>query len=176
MSLPTLLMPAVTERLLLLANHVLWAEPAAVERLRAHAGRRVQLAWQVEPGPWPSPPAPCLRVTAAGLFELVERDELEAGADLHLRIALAAPHRQLLQWLGGERPAVSVEGDAQLAADLAWLGQNLRWDLARDLAPLIGPGPAHELVRLGGEVAAGLRTLLQAAAGDRPSATPAASR
>lgn len=175
MSLPTLLMPAVTERLLLLANHVLWAEPAAVERLRAQAGRRVQLEWQIEPGPWPSPPAPCLRVTAAGLFELVER-EAAAGADLRLRIALAAPHRQLLQWLAGEPPAVTVEGDAQLAADLAWLGQNLRWDLARDLAPLIGPGPAHELVRLGGEVAAGLRTLLQAAAGGRPSATPAASR
>ncbi len=157
-ALATSLMPAALERLVLLVNHVLWAEPAAVERLRGHAGRRMRIEWQVEPGPWPAPPAVGLLVTAAGLFELVEAHP--DAPDLRLRIALAAPHRQALQWLAGAPPEVAVEGDAQFAADLAWLGQNLRWDVAHDLERLLGPAPAQAIARLG----EALRALLPTAA------------
>lgn len=152
-------MPAALERLVLLGNHVLWAEPAAVERLRGHAGRQMCIEWQIEPGPWPAPPAVGLRVTAAGLLELVEPCA-DAAPDLRLRIALAPPHRQALQWLAGTPPEVAVEGDAQFAADLAWLGRNLRWDVAHDLERVLGPAPAQAIARLG----EALRALLPTAA------------
>ena len=37
----------------------------------------------------------------------------------------------------GEKPAVTIDGDVQLAAELAWLSDNLRWDVEEDLARLI---------------------------------------
>ena len=49
----TLLLPALTERALLVLNHVLAAEPAATERLRPHTGSVLRLEWQVPAGPWP---------------------------------------------------------------------------------------------------------------------------
>lgn len=158
----TSLMPVALERLVLLGNHVLRSEPAAVERMRAHAGRRMRLVWQVEPGPWPTPPAVGLAVTPAGLFELAE--EGEVAPDLTLRIALAAPHQQAWQWLMGAGPEVAVEGDAQLAADLAWLGQHLRWDVAHDLEKWLGPVPAQAISQVGMSLGASLRAFLQTVA------------
>jgi ubiquinone biosynthesis protein UbiJ len=187
-SLPSLLLPAVLDRLVLLLNHVLAAEPAAVSRLKRHAGRSIALEWQVEPGPWPVPPALSLRITRAGLLERTEvqpgtgdsptaspsapEPAADASPDLRLRVELPAPHRLAARWLSGQRPAVSVEGDALLAADLAWLGENLRWDLGADLARIVGAGPAHELMRLAGAVGDALRRMLGAV---RPAAgSPAA--
>lgn len=37
-----------------------------------------------------------------------------------------------------DKPAVSIEGDVQLAAEVAWLVDNLRWDVEEDLSRLIG--------------------------------------
>ena len=149
-------------------NHVLQAEPAAVARLARHAGRSVLLDWAVEPGPWPRPPALRLRVTAAGLFEAcgpVAAGEAQTPADLSVRIELPAPHRLAAQWLEGRRPAVVVEGDAQLAADVAWLGDNLRWDVAQDLSRIVGAGPAHQIVRAAQSLATGLRDLARRSSG-----------
>jgi len=64
-----LLLPAATERFILLANHVLSSAPAATERLNAHVGRRLRIEvenWRV---PLPPPPPLTLRITPAGLFE-----------------------------------------------------------------------------------------------------------
>jgi len=52
---------------------------------------------------------------------------------------------------------------------------NLRWDVEDDLARFIGDGPAHELARIGGALAAGLREAVGMLAGlvgrvDRPGA------
>ena len=177
--LPSLLLPAVLDRLLLLLNHVLASEPAASSRLVRHAGRSIALEWQVEPGPWPVPPALSLRITRAGLFERHEAGADSEGSpaapaspsdpapDLRLRVELPAPHRLAALWLSGQRPAVSVEGNALLAADLAWLGENLRWDLGADLARVVGAGPAHELMRLAGALGDALRRML---GGLRPAA------
>ncbi len=162
-------MPALTARLLLTANHVLLAEPAAVERLRAHRGRSLRLDWDAEPGPWPSPPPLHLRVSPAGLLEPAD-DAPPADAELRVRIALPAPARLVGQWLAGERPAVTVDGDAQFAADIAWLGENLRWDVAHDLDRLIGPAASHGLARVLGGVGAALAGLARRAGG-RPNAS-----
>jgi ubiquinone biosynthesis protein UbiJ len=166
--LAAVFVPALQARLLLVLNHVVQAEPVAVARLTRHAGRSVALDWNVEPGPWPRPPALRLRVTAAGLFEScgpVAAGEAQDPADLSVRIELPAPHRLAAQWLEGRRPAVAVEGDAQLAADVAWLGDNLRWDVAQDLSRIVGAGPAHQIVRAAQSFAAALRDLARRSSG-----------
>jgi len=61
---------------------------------------------------------------------------------------------------------VDIDGDAQLAADVNWLLQNLRWDVAADLERTFGPSIAYPLHRLGSALAKALRTAL-AGAGNR---------
>ena len=175
----TLLLPALSERALLLLNHVLLAEPAAGARLRPHAGRHIAVRWLAAAGPWPTPPELLLRVTPAGLFEQADAAGAAAPADLRVSVELPAPHRLLSQWLTGERPRLTVEGDAQFAADIAWLSDNLSWDLEHDLARLVGDAAAHQLVGLGASLREALRGLAQRAAdawAQRPGARSAASQ
>jgi ubiquinone biosynthesis protein UbiJ len=40
---------------------------------------------------------------------------------------------------------VRVEGDVQLAAEVNWLTDHVRWDVEEDLARLMGDAPAHAL-------------------------------
>lgn len=175
-------MPAVLDRALLWLNHVLAAEPAATARLAAHAGRRVTVQWQGPAGPWPLPPDLTLRITPAGLCESAEAesDSISASATgLRVTVVLPAPHELPALWLAGKRPPVNVEGDAQFAADVAWLAENLRWDLEHDLARFVGDAAAHEFVRFG----MGLRDALRGATrgmtdiwSQRPGARAATSR
>jgi ubiquinone biosynthesis protein UbiJ len=55
---------------------------------------------------------------------------------------------------------VQIEGDVQLAAELAWLSDNLRWDFEEDLARLLGDIPAHALADAGRKLVAALRPWL----------------
>lgn len=157
----SLLVPVVLQRLTLLVNHVLAAEPAAVQRLIAHVGKRVQVELTDWPAPLPAPPAVLFLVTPAGLLEWCGEESADvapaAPAELLLRIAAANPALLLLRLAVGERPEVAVQGEAQFAADVHWLADNLRWDLEGDLARLLGPLPARQLARLGAALAAGLR-------------------
>lgn len=173
----TLLLPALTERALLVLNHVLAAETAATERLRPHAGSVLRLEWQVPAGPWPRPPEIALRITPAGLFESVEPSADDATA-LRVSVDLPTPPRALGLWLAGERPALAIDGDVRLAADVAWLAEHLRWDVEHDLARLLGDGPAHQLVRLAAGLRDGLRAATRdaAAAWGRPGGGSTASR
>ena len=67
--LNTLLGNATLERVTLLVNHVLASEPTASQRLRAHAGRCMQLHFDGWPTVLPPLPAAAFRVTPAGLLE-----------------------------------------------------------------------------------------------------------
>jgi ubiquinone biosynthesis protein UbiJ len=175
-----MLQPAVLDRTVLWLNHLLSAEPAATQRLMAHAGRSVRIDWQPPAGPWPVPAPVLLRITPAGLCERVEDGLEEPGLEgLKVSVALPAPHELPALWLAGRRPSLGVEGDAQFAADVGWLADNLRWDVEHDLARLVGAAPARELVRLAG----GLREALRGVAREltetwsrRPRARAAASR
>jgi ubiquinone biosynthesis protein UbiJ len=162
-TLNSVLAPAVMERLTLVINHVLGAEPAARERLRPHAGRTLALV----PGGWPSllpaPPSCVFRVTPAGLLEWAGATEPGPVADLALRVDASNPAALLSRALLGQMPAVAVEGDAQLAGDVNWLMQNLRWDVAADLDRLFGPLVAQQLHGLGAALAAALRRALAGA-------------
>jgi ubiquinone biosynthesis protein UbiJ len=152
---------AVMQRLALLANHVLAAEPAATERLRPHAGRHLRLEATNWPSLLPALPALAFDITPAGLLEWrgdsAEAAEALPPADLHIAVDASNPALALLQGLAGQKPNIDITGDAQLAADVSWLIDNLRWDIADDLSRLVGHTPARELARLGGWVATGLR-------------------
>ena len=157
-SVPLLVLPALQARLVLLVNHVLSREPAAMQRLRPHAGRRVRIEAEGAP-PWlPALPAGLVLVTPAGLFELDEG--ATAVPDLQLRLILPDPREALAVLAGGLPPRVQIEGDAGLAADIHWLVDNLRWDVEADLADAVGPAMAHRVVAAGRAVAAALRSLV----------------
>jgi ubiquinone biosynthesis protein UbiJ len=147
---------AVMERATLLVNHVLAAEPVAMQRMLPHAGRSIALHFSG----WPSvlPPLPVTRftVTPAGLVEWTGIDP-GSPADLSVDIDASNPARAALQALTGERPRIEVTGDAALAGDVNWLFDNLRWDMQDDLAKIVGAGPARELARLGSGIAAAMR-------------------
>ena len=164
----SLVVPAVLQRLTLLVNHLLSAEPVAIERLLPHAGKRLCIELVDWPPLLPAPPVVVFEVTPAGLLEWCGELDLTVArpAELQLRIAAANPALLMVRLAAGERPAVDVQGDALFAADVHWLADNLRWDLEADLARVIGPLPAHQLAAVGGALAAGLRRW------DQPNATP----
>ena len=155
-ALTSSLQAALAERLTLLLNHVLAAEPVAIERLRAHSGRSLQLQLDGWPALLPALPELAFRVTPAGLLEWCGLEPLPSF-DLVLRLDASNPALALAQWAAGERPRVDVQGDAAFAADLSWLMDNLRWDVQDDLARLVGEAPAHEIARVGRLLAGGLR-------------------
>jgi ubiquinone biosynthesis protein UbiJ len=126
---------SVMERAVLLLNHVIAAEPQAMDRLRAHAGRTLRIELEGWPSLLPAPSPIALRITAPGLVEW---------------LAFA-------RFVVGERPELRVEGDAAFAADVDWLIENLRWDVEDDLARLVGDAPAREIGRFGQSVAKAIR-------------------
>jgi ubiquinone biosynthesis accessory factor UbiJ len=147
-SVRELVLPAAQARLLLLVNHVVAREPAAVQRLKAHAGRRLAVALVDQPGWLPQLPPMRVTVTPAGLFDgdaEPSRDE----PDLTLRMSMPAPPQLLAALSGGPLPAVHIEGAAAVAADMHWLADNLRWDIEADLAQVVGATPARLAMSVG---------------------------
>jgi ubiquinone biosynthesis accessory factor UbiJ len=82
-----------------------------------------------------------------------------------VRVDASNPMLLMARAMAGDKPSVEIDGDAQLAADVNWLLQNLRWDVAADLDRLFGPTVAYPLHRLGSALARGLRAALQSASG-----------
>jgi ubiquinone biosynthesis protein UbiJ len=154
--LQALLVPAVFERLVLVVNHVVGAEPVALARLVPHRGRAIALELQQWPAWLPSPPQLKLRITPAGLFEWCGLDDT-APPDLSVQVQAAQPAMLFARALWGEAPPLQVSGHAALATDIQWLVDNLRWDVEDDLARIVGAGPARELSKLARAVAAAVR-------------------
>ncbi len=147
--LAPLLQPAVGEvrhRLVLLLNHVLGQEPEAMARLARQRGRVVELSWRE----WRLR----LQASAVGLLE-----QAPEGAAAHLTLTIAEDSPWVLAQvaLRGDKPPVRIAGDVQLAAEVNWLVDHVRWDLEEDLARLLGDAPAHALVQGGRQAAAALR-------------------
>jgi ubiquinone biosynthesis accessory factor UbiJ len=170
-ALNTLLAPALMERLTLVINHVLSSESVATDRLKAHAGRCVELQLGGWPSLLPPPPVLAFRISPAGLLEW-DGPERRGAADLTLRVDTSNPVQMMSRVLSGELPAVDIDGDALLAGDVNWLLQNLRWDVGADLERLFGPLAGAQLHRLGSALAAGLRTALQGAGDLRERVRP----
>ncbi len=159
-SLQAVLAPALAERLTLVINHVLSAETVATQRLQAHAGRTLSLTLNQWPALLPPPPALAWRITPAGLLEWCGA-EGAPQPDLHVQIDASNPALLVARAVAGTPPAVQIDGGAQLAGDVNWLLQNLRWDVVADLERLFGAGPALTLHRIGSTLAAALRTGLK---------------
>ena len=155
-TLAGLLTPALVERLTLLVNHVLSAEPVATEKLRPHAARVIELRVTAWPSLLPTPPALAWRITPAGLLEACGTDTAPVP-DLTVLLDAANPAALLARLAAGETPPVQVQGDAALAGDINWLTQNLRWDVAADLERVFGPTVAQPLHQAGKALAKGLR-------------------
>ena len=143
---PVWLESEIKQRVLLFLNHVLLQESSALDRLRRQQGRQVQWRWRDLD----------LRVTItpAGLLE---RGDATATPDLVLILNETSPVEVARTVLQGQRPALRIEGDVQLAADINWLVDHVRWDPEEDLARLIGDVPAHRIATAGRRTAEALR-------------------
>ncbi len=122
-------------RLLLLLNHVLQQEPQAMERLRRQQGKTVQAQW----GPF----AFKVQATPAGLLALAAA---EGAPDLRIHLTEQSPLALAQSALSGAKPALEIQGDVQLAAEVAWLFDHVRWDAEEDLSRLLGDAAAHRLL------------------------------
>ena len=160
-TLQALVAPAALQRLTLVLNHVLASEPVAAARLKNHAGRCIGLQLQG----WPSllPPAPPMHfcITRAGLLEWQE-SPVPVEPDLRVDVDASNPAALALRVLTGGRPTIAIQGDAAFAADVNWLADNLRWDVAADLERLFGPMAAQQLSQAGRALAGALKQLVQA--------------
>ena len=77
---------SVMERVVLLVNHVVAAEPLAMERLRGHAGKTIRIEFEGWPAMLPALAPFAFRITPPGLVEWLE----EAGPMTPaLRVAVA---------------------------------------------------------------------------------------
>ena len=138
---PSWVVDEIQNRVVLLINHVLSQEPQAQERLRRQQGKTARLVW----GRFDI----ALMATPAGLLERPLGAVGRAGhaSDLTVTLTQTRLPDVLQTVIKGDKPAVNIEGDVQLAAEVAWLVDNLRWDMEDDLARLVGDVPAATLVR-----------------------------
>ena len=146
----------VQHRAVLFLNHVLQQEPEAQQRLARQKGRVVQFEWRFV--------TMRLVATPAGLLDLAPEG---AVPELTLLVTDTSPFDLARATLRGEKPAVRIVGDVQLAAEVNWLVDHVRWDVEDDLARVIGDVPAHTLANGARRVTAALR---QFAAG-KPGST-----
>lgn len=161
------------QRVVLFLNHVLMQEPAARDRLQRQQGRQVQLCWRDQ--------VFCCAFTPAGLLEFVALPDAASSTgteaapvnpkapDLVLRVNEPSPFEIARTVLQGDKPAIRIEGDVQLAAEVNWLIDHVRWDPEEDLARVIGDAPAHTLAQTGRRVVAALRQFVQQRAAQKAS-------
>ena len=124
----------IRRRLVLLLNHVLMQEKEATSRLARQKGRVALMKWRFI--------AVKFVVTPAGLLDLADE---AAPPDLTLVLTQDSPLAIAQAVLQGEKPAVRIEGDVQMAAEVNWLVDHVRWDIEEDLSRLVGDVPAHAL-------------------------------
>jgi ubiquinone biosynthesis protein UbiJ len=103
--------------------------------LARQKGQRIELVWdriQLQ-----------LTPTPAGLLERGRFD----GFDLRLSVTEESPVSLASALARGDKPKVRIEGDVQLAAEVNWLIDHVRWDAEEDLARLVGDAAAHTLAQ-----------------------------
>jgi ubiquinone biosynthesis accessory factor UbiJ len=150
---PAWLRIELENRLVLCLNHVLMQESQATERLRRQSGKTLRVQWDR---------FECaLQATPAGLLA---RSEATSAPDLRLSVQEPSPVALVQKVLQGDKPQVDIQGDVQLAAEVAWLVDNVRWDVEEDLSRILGDAAAHTLVKAMKTAAQGLRAFLQKAA------------
>ena len=160
---PQWLVHEVQQRLVLFLNHVLMQEKEAMDRLVRQKGRVARVQWRVY--------SLALVITPAGLFNLAPES---AVPDLQLHVTETSPFTLAQGALRGDKPAIRIEGDVQLAAEINWLVDHVRWDVEEDLARVIGDAPAHTVAQVASRAAQALRQFVGArmAAGGAAASAP----
>ena len=80
--------------------------------------------------------------------------------ELTLTIEQTSPLKLARDRLRGEKSDIQITGDVQLAAEVNWLVDHLRWDAEDDLARLVGDVPAHAIGSTARKVAEMLRQFI----------------
>ena len=165
---PQWLVHEAQQRMVLFLNHVLMQEKEAMDRLVRQKGRTARVQWRAY--------SLALVITPAGLFNLAPDT---AVPDLQLDVTETSPFTLARGVLRGDKPAIRIVGDVQLAADINWLVDHVRWDVEEDLARVIGDAPAHTVAQVAGRAAqalqqfVGTRMAPSADAGATPAPAPA---
>lgn len=133
---PEWVVDELQNRLVLFLNHVLMQESAAQDRLRRQKGKPVRVQW----GDFHLTLAP----TAAGLLE---RCAPGVKPELSVTLTQTSPLELAQSVLAGQKPGVDIQGDVQLAAEVAWLVDNVRWDVEEDLSRVVGDATANTIAR-----------------------------
>ncbi len=148
---PQWLVHEVQHRVVLFLNHVLMQEREAMDRLVRQRGRTARVQWRAY--------SMALQITPAGLLDLASQG---GTPDLLLEITDTSPLALAQTALRGEKPAIRIEGDVQLAAEIHWLVDHVRWDVEEDLARVIGDAPAHAVGSVARRAADALRRFVGA--------------
>ncbi|MEJ1128855.1 hypothetical protein V9L20_14830 [Variovorax sp. CCNWLW225] len=136
----------IQHRAVLFLNHVLQQEPEAQQRLLRQQGRVVRFQWRFVTMELVATPAGLLDLAPPGLVP-----------ELTLTVTDESPLDLARATLRGDKPSVQIIGDVQLAAEVNWLVDHVRWDVEDDLARLIGDVPAHTIANGARKVAGALR-------------------
>jgi ubiquinone biosynthesis protein UbiJ len=131
---PDWVVDELQNRVVLFLNHVLMQEPQAQERLKRQKGKPVKLQW--------GDVHLTLAATPAGLLE---RPTGAAPPELTVTLTQTSPFAVAQSVIAGDKPGVDIQGDVQLAAEVAWLVDNVRWDVEEDLSRVVGDATAHIL-------------------------------
>ncbi len=133
-------------RLVLFINHVLMQEKEAQARLARQSGSIISLRWRTL----------SMRVAAtpAGLLECLSP---HGPSDLSLAVTEESPTALLQAMAVGAKSSIKIEGDVQLAAEVNWLADHVRWDVEEDLSRMIGDAPAHAIAGIARQVSGALR-------------------
>lgn len=159
---PSWLVHETQQRIVLFLNHVLMQEREAMERLVRQKGRVARVQWRNF--------NMALVVTPAGLLNLAAEG---AQPDLQLEITDSNPLALAQMALRGDKPALRIQGDVQLAADINWLVDNVQWDVEEDMSRIIGDVPAHTLANLGRRIAGAVRQFVGGRMGQGAAASGA---
>lgn len=117
-----------------LINHILRATPRAMTRLQRFSGKTMAF----KSGPFHL----CLAVLASGEVDAASQESIPD-------VTVTAPPILLPRLAAREEAAFKqavFEGDAEFAAEIAFLARNLEWDVEEDLSKVIGDIAAHRIV------------------------------
>lgn len=156
---PQWLVHEMQQRMVLFLNHILMQEKEATDRLVRQKGRIARVQWRAY--------SMALVITPAGLFNLAPE---AAEPDLRLEVTEASAFTLAQTALRGDKPSIRIEGDVQLAAEINWLVDHVRWDVEEDLARVIGDAPAHTVAQFARRAAQALRQFVGARVAPSPSA------
>ena len=133
-----------------------------MERLKRQTGRVVLVQWLQ----WTLK----VTMTPAGLLDIAAPQSV---ADLTLVMTDTSPLAIAQAVMQGSKPNVRIEGDVQLAAEVNWLIDHVRWDVEEDLSRVLGDVAAHGLVQAARSLAQGLKQFVRTPASGFPPGSQA---